>query len=186
MPDLHEKRDARRPVSHCGIHGGLSEWDLLLFFNEMTNYSVYQGAVGWAHAQWNGDFYPEDLPEAWQLSFYNTQCRCVYLPYAFWRNATDEAVSSWLQDTREGFRFVLQVPENIDEEARRLAGRFGARAVLEGQIDLLWLEGTPDLRDLAQRMQKAAQSGVPLFLIVRNGASGTLRQVGELMEILGV
>lgn len=151
----------------------------------MSCYSVYSGAVGWMHASWRGDFYPEDLPDDWQLSFYNTQFRCVYLPYPLWRDVPDEEVAGWLRDTREGFRFVLQMPENSDAETARLAGRFGESGVSEQQVDILWLEGKPDLRDLAQRMLKAAQGGSPLFLILRDGAPGQLRQVGELMDVLG-
>lgn len=152
----------------------------------MSNYSVYSGAVGWAQAQWAGSLYPEDLPEDWQLSFYNSQFRCVYLPYALWRKASDAEVAAWLHDTKQGFRFVLQWPEGVDEDDKLLARRFGERAALEGQCDLLWLEGAPDLRKLAQRMQKAAQSGSPLYLISRDGSLAQLRQVSELMEVLGV
>lgn len=119
------------------------------------------------------------------MSFYNTQFRCVYLPYPQWRDAPDEEVAGWLRDTREGFRFVLQMPENPDTETARLAGRFGESGVSEQQVDILWLEGKLDLRDLAQRMRKAAQGGSPLFLISRAAALGQLRQAGELMDILG-
>lgn len=152
----------------------------------MGNYSVYLGTVGWEHAEWLGSFYPEGLPEAWQLPFYNTQFRCVYLPCESWRKASDEEIANWLHETQEGFRFVLQVPESMDEADKRMAGRLGGRAVLEGQIDLLWLEGEPELRNLAQRMQMAARSGSPLFLISREGGTAELRRVRELMEVLGV
>jgi uncharacterized protein YecE (DUF72 family) len=152
----------------------------------MNHYSVYLGAVGWAQAQWVGSFYPEDLPGDWQLSFYNSEFRCVYLPYAMWRKASDAEVAVWIHDTKAGFRFVLQWPENAGEDDKFLARRFGERAVLEGQCDLLWLEGAPDLRKLAQRMQKAVQSGSPLFLVSRDGSLTQLRQVSELMDVLGV
>jgi uncharacterized protein YecE (DUF72 family) len=152
----------------------------------MSDYRVYLGAVGWAHPEWEGNFYPEDLPEEWQLPFYNTQFRCVYLPYELWRKASDEEVAAWLYETQDGFRFVLQLPEKADEETRRLAKRFGERGIPEQQIDLFWLGGESDLRDLAKHMQKAAQMDSPLFLISRDGALTQLRQLGELMEVLGV
>jgi uncharacterized protein YecE (DUF72 family) len=120
------------------------------------------------------------------LSFYNTQFRCVYLPYELWRRSSDEEVASWLRETREDFRFVLQLPEGADEDDRLLASRFGERGITEEEIDLFWLEGETDLRNLAQRMQKAAQSGSPLFLISRDSALAQLRQISELMEVLGV
>lgn len=52
--------------------------------------------------------------------------------------------------------------------------------------NLLWLEEEPNLRELAQRMQKAALSGVPLYITSRDGALTQLRQVSELMEVMGV
>lgn len=152
----------------------------------MNCHSVYAGAVGWAHASWRGDFYAEDLPEDWQLSFYNTQFRCVYLPHAQWKNATDAEVVRWLDDTLERFRFVLGAPETFDGQDAAKARRFGERGLAESQLNIVWIEGEADLRDLAQRMQKAAQGGSPLFLISRDAALGQLRQVGELMEVLGV
>ncbi len=152
----------------------------------MDNYIVYLGAVGWRQEAWRGGFYPEDLPEDWQLSFYNTQFRCVYLPAEYWRNASDEEVANWLQDTREGFRFVLGTADGVAEDAARQAGRFGERGVLEDGADILWLEGEPDLRDLAQRMQKAAQGGSPLYVISRASTLARLGKIRELMEVLGV
>jgi hypothetical protein len=152
----------------------------------MTHYSVYLGTVGWMHAQWEGVFYPQDLPEDWQLPFYSTQFRCVYLPYELWRNASGEDVAGWLNDTKESFRFVLQLPEGTEKEDRLLARRFGERGISDRQINLVWLEGKPDLRNLAQRMQKAAQNGSPLYLISRTEELTQLRQIGELMEVLGV
>ena len=152
----------------------------------MSHYGVYLGAVGWVHPQWRGSFYPEDLPTDWELPFYNTQFRCVYLPPEIWRNASNEEIARWLQETREDFRFVLQPPENPDENIGPLAERFGERGIPAGKADLLWLEDEPDMRHLAQHMQKAALSGSPLFLISRDGDLTNLRQVSELMEVLGV
>lgn len=152
----------------------------------MGNYIVYAGAIGWEHDAWRGDFYPEDLPEDWQLSFYNTQFRCVYLPFEIWRNAKDEEVADWLFDTQEGFRFVLGVQGELDDADKRAAGRFGERGIVEGGDYVIWIQGEPDLRELSRRIQAAAQSQLPLFLISRDGALKPLQKIGELMQVLGV
>ncbi|MEW6132453.1 MAG: hypothetical protein AB1591_04720 [Pseudomonadota bacterium] len=152
----------------------------------MSEYIVYLGTVGWEHGAWQGDFYPEGLPADWQLSFYNTQFRCVYLPFEQWKNATDEEVSGWLHDTREGFRFVLGTGQTLDESDRRKAARFGERGVLEGEAGIAWIEGEADLRDLARQMQTAAQGGIPLYLIAREATLKPLQRIGELMQVLGV
>lgn len=152
----------------------------------MSDYIVYQGTLGWSHDAWMGDFYPEDMPEDWQLSFYNTQFRCVYLPFEQWRHATDEEVAGWLCDTQEGFRFVLGVPRQLGEDDKRKAGRFGKRAIQEDDANVIWIEDEPDLRELARHMQSAAKNGRPLFLISREAALGALRSISELMQVLGV
>ncbi len=152
----------------------------------MNNYSVYLGTVGWSHAAWRGNFYPEDLPEDWQLSFYNTQFRCAYLHHEQWVDAGDEEVSAWLRETLEGFRFVLGGAAQSNAGEVEKAARFGDRAVRKADADIYWLAGEPDLRDLAKRMQKAAQSGVPLYVISRDAALGPLTKARELMDVLGV
>jgi uncharacterized protein YecE (DUF72 family) len=152
----------------------------------MGKYTVYSGAVGWEHSSWLGDFYPEDLPDEWQLSFYNTQFRCVYLPYELWSNASGEDIDRWLNETQEGFRFVLQVLGEKGEISEPNARRFGVRGILDDQADVLWLEGKLNLRDLAQRIQTALNSGIPVHLISRDGDLAQLKQVSELMALLCV
>lgn len=149
-------------------------------------YTVYSGAVGWEHPAWAGDFYPEDLPDEWQLSFYNTQFRCVYLPYERWSTASAEDIDRWLNETQDGFRFILQVPADKSEIDESNLRRFGVRGILENQADLLWLEGKQDLRDLAKRIQIALNGGIPVHLISRDGDLAQLMQVSELMALLCV
>ncbi|KAB2308177.1 hypothetical protein F8A87_10625 [Betaproteobacteria bacterium SCN2] len=152
----------------------------------MSNYIVYLGAVGWTHAAWESCFYPDGLPADWQLSFYNTQFRCTYLPMAHWRNASDEEVAGWLQEPQQGFRFVLGGAGEWSADDVPKAARFGNRAVREADADICWLEGEPDLRELARRMQAAARTGVPLYVISRDAALAALGKVRELMDVLGV
>lgn len=152
----------------------------------MSNYIVYSGAVGWEHEAWQGDFYPEDLPADWQLSFYNTRFRCVFLPFGLWREATNDEIARWLNDTQEGFRFVLEIPQDMTEADALRAGRFGARGVPENTVALVRFEGEPDLRQLAQRMKKAAQTGMPLYVISQESSLPQLGKISELMGVLGV
>ncbi len=143
------------------------------------------GAIGWIHDEWVGDFYPEGMPEDWLLAFYNSQFRCVYLPCEVWRDASDEVVAHWLQETREGFVFVLESPDDFMEEMQ-LANRFGDRGVLSARVELHWLEGELDLRNIAQRMQKAVMNGTSLYFVSSDASLTQLRQVKELMDVLGL
>ena len=69
---------------------------------------VLVGAMNWDHPHWRGSFYPESLPDDWLLSYYNTQFQAVYLPAAVWQTASDADWAQWLQDTQDGFCFVLE------------------------------------------------------------------------------
>ncbi len=152
----------------------------------MANFIVYLGAQHWRHETWHGDFYPDALPEDWQLPFYNTQFRCVYLSADEWQKAGELEIAGWLQETQPGFRFVLGGMSAMDEEAMRKAECFGERGVMENRIDILWANGETDLRELAGRMQKAAQSGIALYVIANNADLSQLRKISNLMSVLGV
>lgn len=152
----------------------------------MANYIVYLGARHWKHGAWHGDFYPADLPEDWQLPFYNTQFHCVCLPAEEWQKADDAEVAGWLQETRADFRFVLEGASGMSEKDARKAERFGERGVMEDRIDIVRVAGEPDLRELAGRMQKAAQNRAALYVISDDAALPQLRKISELMDVLGV
>lgn len=84
------------------------------------------GARGWDDA---GEFYPDNLPEDWRLSFYANNLRAVLVPAETWKRADAAQARAWLEDTYEEFRFVLEVPPGVADFARyaevlrpRLAG----------------------------------------------------------------
>lgn len=152
----------------------------------MRNFNVYTGTIGWEHANWNGGFYPDDLPEDWRLSFYNTQFRCVYLPYPVWYQASDAVVANWLRETQEDFHFVLGLPEKQSEDWTRQAFRFGHRGKLEEGLEVVWIDPLTSLRELAGRIKQSSETGHILYLIAKNDGLAQLRQIGELIEVLGV
>jgi hypothetical protein len=63
---------------------------------------VLIGASGWLHPAWRGSFYPDGLPDDWQLSYYNTQFQAVYLPAPVWQAASTATWDQWLHDTQDG------------------------------------------------------------------------------------
>lgn len=69
---------------------------------------------GWFHPDWNGSFYPEDLPEDWQLDFYSTQFSQVLVPQQQWMSWSEQNVEEFA-DLLEGedFGFVFEVSEEF-------------------------------------------------------------------------
>ena len=68
-------------------------------------------ARGWRHPAWRDDYYPEDLPEDWQLSYYSNEFRAVVVPADYWPTVDEAEIERWLEDTGEEFQFFLEVAD---------------------------------------------------------------------------
>jgi len=88
------------------------------------------GAYDWLHPEWQGEFYPDDLPEDWQLSYYANEFSVVLVPEARW-SAKDLDLQEWSDEVPGNFRFYLQckqLPDDTRQEevkkclANKLAG----------------------------------------------------------------
>ena len=144
---------------------------------------VLVGAVGWLHPAWEGGFYPDDLPADWRLSYYNTQFQAVYLPAPFWQAASPATWAAWLDDTLEGFRFVLEPgdPARVEPASPRVVL---ATPAWQAQ-HVWWLDETPDLRRLGQRISQQAATGEPLYVLSRSGDLALMKQASTLKQVMG-
>jgi hypothetical protein len=156
---------------------------------ELVEYDVLVGAVDWHHLHWRSAFYPDDLPDEWQLSFYNTQYRCVYLTQSIWRNSTSEQIQTWLTDTLPNFRFILESPGPDEDGLAPILQLAGNRALIEpnGLADskLVWFDREPDIRALGKEIREAVDNRVVLFLISRDAHLPAMEKVKSLVEIMG-
>ena len=144
---------------------------------------VLVGASGWQDPAWRGGFYPSDLPDDWTLSYYSTQFQAVYLPAPLWQAASDATWAEWLNDTHEAFHFVLEPADAAPPPP------VSARVVLappawEAQ-HVWWLDEAPDLRQLARRITRHAETGEPLYVFSRSGDLGLLEQALSLKQVMG-
>ncbi len=146
-------------------------------------YLVCSGALDWDHPAWRGMFYPQDLPDDWMLSYYNTHFQTVYLPFNVWQAATASNWSQWLHETQENFVFLL---ESGDSHASFPASD-RVRLALPGWSEehLWWLDENFDLRALSQRITSLAARGETLFVISRSGDLRKLQAVNDLRQVMG-
>jgi hypothetical protein len=168
-----------RPASPPGA--ALEATDAII---EMTSsHLVLVGAMDWEHPAWRGRFYPDGLPDDWLLSYYNTQFQAVYLPAAVWRAASAATWAQWLNDTQEGFCFVLEAgdPTSVQPASERV---LLAPPAWEAS-HVWWLDEAPDLRLLAQRITRQAATGELLFVFSRSGDLGLLEQATTLKQVMG-
>ena len=157
-------------------------------------YSCYLGAHGWQHANWHGQFYPEDLPADWQLAYYNNFFSCVYLTHSEWAGV---ALTTWrqrLDDMQPQFRLVLQTagPLGAHEKAlfELLEPHIGfcdgsAPAHFANSGFLIWFASGLELKQLAHEINVARAAAAPVYLISRDAGLGAIEQVRTLLEILG-
>jgi hypothetical protein len=90
-----------------------------MWLNSPTNQGEYKqvsflkphielGAYGWRHAHWLNTFYPADLPEDWQLTYYSNAFNTVLVPAAYWQDKEALDCAHWPQAVHPGFRFFVE------------------------------------------------------------------------------
>jgi len=93
------------------------------------DYPILIGACGWIHSKWCTDFYPQDLPADWQLSYYANEFPVVLVTPQEWNFATADA-GHWCEETDASFHFVVEITlnsvETVPQQLDKIAG-FGAR-----------------------------------------------------------
>jgi hypothetical protein len=144
---------------------------------------ILVGAAGWLYPAWRGGFYPESLPDDWLLSYYNTQFSAVYLPAAVWQAVSAATWTQWLDDTQDGFHFVLE--PGGETSIKPTSARVLLASPAWGAGHLWWLDDAPDLRALAQRITQQAATGEPLFAFSRSGNIVLMEQVNTLRQVMG-
>jgi hypothetical protein len=148
-----------------------------------SNQLVFIGAVNWTHPAWKGGFYPDDLPDDWMLSYYNTQFHAVYLPNSIWRTVPESTWMEWLDETHAGFFFVLE--PSIKESTEPTSERVLLATPAWMAEHVWWLDEHRDLRALAQRVSQHAVTGEPLFLFSRSGDIALMEKADTLRQVMG-
>lgn len=88
---------------------------------------VLIGAAGWRHTGWRGDFYPQELPADWELTYYGNEFPVVLVPPYYWEDSPQPA-ADWAEDADPGFRFVCEIPAGccVAGESAQCIDRLGA------------------------------------------------------------
>lgn len=82
--------------------------------------NIQVGAYGWNNASWQGNFYPEDLPEEWQFDFYNNMYRTVLVPQTEWLSWTEEYLEELLEAVEAPFSFFLELDASAVKDPQTL------------------------------------------------------------------
>lgn len=87
--------------------------------NLTAQQKIRLGASAWSFDEWQGTFYPADLPTNRRLEFYSRYLAAVEIDSTFYHVPGEAAVRRWVEETPSTFRFTCKLPREITH-ARRL------------------------------------------------------------------
>lgn len=71
------------------------------------------GTSGWNYDDWQGKFYPKNLPKTKWLDFYSRTFNTVEVNYSFYHWPNEKTMKKWYQEAPETFKFTLKSPRTI-------------------------------------------------------------------------
>jgi len=78
------------------------------------------GTYGWQHDSWLGSFYPEDLPEEWQLDYFSNAFRVVLVPQSEWLSWSTERLQNVMESVEGDFEFYFAVQDTLNADELEL------------------------------------------------------------------
>lgn len=75
------------------------------------------GSLGWQHAAWQDNFYPEDLPPEWRLGYYSNEFPLAVVTDN--ERAGADELPGELADCREDLQVILRLAADADLDAAR-------------------------------------------------------------------
>lgn len=79
---------------------------------------VLIGTSGWVYKDWEGKFYPEDLPAKDKLSFFAKEFKTVEINNTFYRLPSEDAVKKWYSGTPDDFIFTAKLSRYLTHLVR--------------------------------------------------------------------
>jgi len=71
------------------------------------------GTYGWRHDDWMGRFYPDDLPEAWQLDYFSHVFRVALVPQSEWQVWSQQTMQEMAESLEESFCLYLALDNDL-------------------------------------------------------------------------
>ena len=96
----------------------MSQGDLMIEKSDIENPLILLMSRGWDHDGWENEFYPDDLPQDWRLSYYANEFHGVVVPETDWLEIND--CEEWVENVHEEFRFYLELTTDQGIKSGRL------------------------------------------------------------------
>jgi len=133
---------------------------------------VLIGACGWQHPQWDETYYPEGLPQEWQLAYYANEYPVVLVPAGYWAQG-QSVVDSWLAETEGRPDFICEWSFDGGQEQQAMIASLGERVL----GILVRLTAMPDANQW-QMLATLAQS----YSLCLDWPDAELTQVQDIMQ----
>lgn len=97
---------------------------------------IWLGTSGYSYADWQGVYYPPDLPAKDRLAWYASEFQAVELDFTYYRMPTADHLHELAAQTPDGFQFAVKAHQDITHTRRAdpvpLAQFRAALAALQG------------------------------------------------------
>ena len=97
---------------------------------------VYIGTSGWVYSDWQGKFYPDDLPQRKWLEFYGQQFKTVEVNSTFYHSMRTVTFENWAKSVPERFTFALKGSRFITHIKRLKPDPASIEKFIESSISL--------------------------------------------------
>jgi uncharacterized protein YecE (DUF72 family) len=99
--------------------------------------TIRVGIGGWTFEPWRGEFYPEGLPHAQELSYASRHLTSIEVNGTFYRTQTPKTFAKWKSETPDGFVFALKGPRYaVNRRVLAEAGDSIERFLQSGPLEL--------------------------------------------------
>src|SRR5438552_13248585 len=119
---------------------------------------LHVGTSGYSYKEWEGNFYPEDLPAKEMLSFYSQHLPAVEINNTFYRLPQPAMIENWKAQVPPAFRFSIKATQRIThikrlnncaEETKYL---LETAALLEQRLGVVLFQLPPNAKKDADRL----------------------------------
>ena len=97
---------------------------------------LYVGTSGWVYSDWQGIFYPEDLPSKNKLKYLSNSFKTTEINYSFYHLPRPSTYQKWYSETPADFIFAVKASRFITHIKRLSGVKEAWKQFLENTLNL--------------------------------------------------
>src|SRR3972149_3236101 len=93
--------------------------------------NLHIGTSGWIYGDWDGIFYPENLPSKDKLKYFSSHFKTTEINYSFYHLPRPKTYENWYNQTPQGFIFAVKASRFITHIKRLEGGKDALKGFLK-------------------------------------------------------